>query len=110
MAIYPGGDHLLVFVWLSDNRRLAVFVLIVLIVLLVFVVAVIIVRVSGRHRADDEVRPSEAVLKEAMEHVVITRADPYRFRQHLGGKPKEPELVPAAVPYMAHGDSTAWLG
>jgi hypothetical protein len=26
-------------------------------------------------------------LKEALEHVVITRAYPYRFRQHLGGKP-----------------------
>jgi hypothetical protein len=47
-------------------------------------------------------------LKEALEHVVITRADPYRFRQHLGGKPmntQQPALVLAGEPYMAHGDS-----
>jgi hypothetical protein len=33
------------------------------------------------------------VLKEALEHVAITPADTYRFREHLGGKPMNPHGV-----------------
>src|ERR1700738_4156774 len=72
----PSGG-LLVFVWLSDNRRLAVFVLLVVVFLFVIIA---IVWVSRRHIAD-EIRPSETVFGEELDHVGIPRADPRRFRE-----------------------------
>jgi hypothetical protein len=51
---------LFVFVWLSDNSRLAVLVLLVLLVVFVIIA---IVGVARRHRIADEVHPSETVFR-----------------------------------------------
>jgi hypothetical protein len=76
-----------VFVGLSDNRGLAVFVLLVVIFRLVIIIIVWLIWVSGRHRIADEVQPSEKVFGDALDHVglynpsdPLTRADPRRFR------------------------------
>src|ERR1700730_17748946 len=60
-------NGLFVFVWLSDNRRLAI---LGLIRLLVFVV-IAIVWVARRHRIADKVQPGETVFRETRGHDVI---------------------------------------
>ena len=87
VPIRPVRGRLFVFVGLSDNRGLAVFVLLVVIFRLVIIIIVWLIWVSRRHRIADEVQPSEKVFGDALDHVglyntsdPLTRADPRRFR------------------------------
>jgi hypothetical protein len=78
----------------SDNRGLAVFVLLVVIFrLLVIIVIVWLIWVSRRHRIANEVQPSETIFREALGHVRITRADPRRFRERLGCRQADGSLA-----------------
>jgi hypothetical protein len=68
--------RLFVFVWLSDDRRLAVFLFLVLL-LVVFIIIVAIVWVSRRHHTGDVLQPIETVFENALDHVgTITPTDP----------------------------------
>src|ERR1700737_1291815 len=69
-------NGLFVFVWLSDNRRLAI------LFPLVFVVFVVIAIVWGarRHRIADEIQPGETVFRETRGHDVIRNGDSGLFK------------------------------
>ena len=67
-------------VWLSDDRRLAVFFFLVFL-LVVFIILVAIVWVSRRHRTGEVLQPIETVFGKAMDHVgTVTPTDPRWFR------------------------------
>jgi hypothetical protein len=71
---------LFIFVWLSDNRRFVLLILILALVLLLFV-TIVVDWVSRRHSVAGEAQPSETVFRVALDHVgPITRADPCGFR------------------------------
>jgi hypothetical protein len=85
-------ESLFVFVGFSDNRGLAVFVLLVVIFRLVVIIVIVwLIWVSRRHRIADEVQPSEKVFGDALDHVglynpsdPLTRADLRRFKSTSG--------------------------
>jgi ABC-type multidrug transport system fused ATPase/permease subunit len=60
------GEALFVFVWFSDDRRLAVIVRFVVVLLLL---VIIIVGISRRHRVTDKAQQSENALGDARGHV-----------------------------------------
>src|ERR1700732_4316274 len=66
-------NGLFVFVWLSDNRRLAILVLVVFVV-------IAIVWVARRHRIADKVQPGETVFRETRGHDVIRNGDSVLFK------------------------------
>ena len=69
-------EHLFVFVWLSNDRRLAFFFLVLLLV--VFIILVAIVWVSRRYRTGDGLQPIETIFGKALDHVgTITPTDPH---------------------------------